>query len=91
MNPPEPPIMVEISILREAQAMVKMQGDELTRLREVNRRLNRRAQSAERAARENLEACQRSSTNLGRGLANWAYNDLKRRMSEVINPPPPDP
>lgn len=80
-------IWVDISVLREEREMVKMQGLELVRMREVNRRLNRRAQAAERAARQNVEACERAGVSFGRALAWWAFEDLKRRIGEVINPP----
>ena len=63
------------------------QDDLILRMRATNMRLNRRAQRAESVARDNVEACERKGVSLGRALLGWAYEDLKRRMREVVDPP----
>ncbi|MBT8200065.1 MAG: hypothetical protein KJO36_06075 [Acidimicrobiia bacterium] len=62
-------------------------ADELDRLRETNRRLNRRAQIAEAAARVTIEDCKRQGVSLGRVLANAGYlqlEDLCKRQREML-------
>lgn len=56
--------------------------------RATNQHLHRRCQLAEKAARENVERCQRAGVSLGRSLANWALQDLRRRISEQLAPAP---
>lgn len=53
-------------------------------------RINRRAQAAESAARENVEACRRQGASFGRGLANWyaakmrEERDAARAVARVL-------
>lgn len=77
-------IMVPLEQLREEQRMVAALKVETIRLRQKNKELNRRAQLAESAARQNIEACKKQGISMGRALANYAFKDLQRRMREVI-------
>ena len=54
---------------------------ELAAARETNRRLNRRVQLAEAAARDNVEACIRKGASFGRMLANWSAGDQRREKN----------
>ena len=44
-------------------------------------RLNRRCQSAESAAVQNVEECRRSGVSLGRALANWAAETAEEKVA----------
>jgi len=50
---------------------IMRQAKEIRQLRETNRRLNRRCQQVEKAAKENIEVCRRKGVSFGRGLANY--------------------
>ncbi|KDE14230.1 hypothetical protein [Rhodococcus aetherivorans] len=55
--------------------------------RATNTRLNRRCQLAEKAARENIDACKRAGMSFGRSLANYAAllyrEDLERAQATI--------
>ena len=59
----------------------------LAQARATNARLNRRCQQAEKAARENIEACQRAGMSFGRSLANYGallyLEDLERAQATL--------
>ncbi|UQB71261.1 hypothetical protein KI427_16720 [Rhodococcus ruber] len=59
----------------------------LTQARATNARLNRRCQQAEKAARENIDACQRAGVSFGRSLANYGamlyLEDLERARATI--------
>lgn len=57
---------------------------EVERLRASNKALNLRAQKAESAALTKLEEVQRAGPSLGRGLANWAASDYKRKYEDTL-------
>lgn len=57
--------------------------DALEQSRATNQRLNLRCQEAESVARENVEACRRAGTSFGRGLANWAATDYRRKLDAI--------
>ena len=50
-------------------------------LRATNKRLNRRCQDAESAARVKVEEVQRAGGSIGRALAGWAAGDYRRRLA----------
>lgn len=54
-------------------------------LRATNTELNRRAQLAESAARENVEAVLRAGMPLGRTLAHFAAMDARRERDAAAN------
>ncbi|MGW4581844.1 hypothetical protein ACWELP_24440 [Rhodococcus aetherivorans] len=60
----------------------------LTQARATNARLNRRCQQAEKAARENIDACQRAGMSFGRSLANYGamlyLEDLERAQATIV-------
>lgn len=59
----------------------------LAEARATNARLNRRCQQAEKAARENIDACKRAGMSFGRSLANYAAllyrEDLERAQATI--------
>lgn len=59
----------------------------LAQARATNARLNRRCQQAEKAARENIDACQRAGMSFGRSLANYGamlyLEDLERAQASI--------
>lgn len=76
-------IMVPLSQLHDEMRITRALGEEVARLRKKNADLNRRAQLAEKVASENVNACEKKGVSLGRGLAIWAYQDLKRKLREL--------
>ncbi|CCW14632.1 hypothetical protein EBESD8_52020 [Rhodococcus aetherivorans] len=59
----------------------------LAQARATNARLNRRCQQAEKAARENIDACKRAGMSFGRSLANYGamlyLEDLERAQATI--------
>lgn len=45
--------------------------------------LNRRCQAAESAARQTADDCRRKGVSFGRGLANWAWADERRKQEAL--------
>ena len=62
---------------------LKAERARLDESRATNARLNLRCQKAESAARENVEACRRAGVSFGRGLANWAATDYRRKLDAI--------
>ena len=62
---------------------IRAMDEQIEQSRKTNRRINRRNGSLKKAARENVEACQRKGVSLGRGLANWAYHDMEERADKA--------
>ena len=61
------------------------------RLRETNRKLNRRCQLAEKVADDNIEKCKRAGVSFGRALSNYGYlkqqeeiADLNEQLRELL-------
>ena len=59
----------------------------LLEARATNALLNRRCQQAEKAARDNIDACKRAGMSFGRSLANYAallyHEDLERAQATI--------
>lgn len=77
-------IMVAHSEYMEVSRMVRALADENASLRATNQRLNRRCQLAESAALQNVDACKRAGVPFGRVLAHFHFEDVKRRILEVL-------
>lgn len=75
---------VTVQEFHKQVSLVKQLAEENARLRETVTRLNRRCQAAESAARGVLDDAKARGLSLSRGMAVWAYADLKRRVLEAI-------
>jgi len=67
----------------EMIAKVRRLVEYVRRLQQTNRRLNRRCQHAESAARQTLEQQRRAGPSFGRALANWGYAQAMERVREL--------
>jgi FtsZ-binding cell division protein ZapB len=79
------------SNVRELIDALESLESENAELKETNTRLNRRCQSAEASAMQNVEACKKASVSFGRSLGNWyatkllAENaDLRKKLEYVV-------
>jgi len=56
--------------------------EQVARQNETNRRIHTRCQIAEKAARDNVDACMRKGVSLSRGLSHFAYLKAEERAKE---------
>jgi multidrug resistance efflux pump len=68
--------------LKAAEARAERAEAQLARQNETNRRLHTRCQIAEKAARDNVDACMRKGVSLSRGLSHFAYLKAEERAKE---------
>lgn len=68
--------------LKAAEARAERAEAQLARQNETNRRIHTRCQIAEKAARDNVDACMRKGVSLSRGLSHFAYLKAEERAKE---------
>lgn len=80
--------MVDASLYQEECRTVRMLGEQLQQMRETNKRLHRRCQIAESAARVTIEQCRREGVKLSRSMIHHLYTELRSKMQALLDEHP---